>query len=142
MSRLYVTPPADSPQLWAPTLGVVLGHSLGSVVAYEVVRQLDQPLPLFVTLGSPLGLETIIYQKLEPQPPGFPPQVGRWVNVADRDDFIAAEPDLTAMFSGGMPPGATFQGGYTVDNGAEPHKAGFYLTKVEVGLPIGQTLDG
>ena len=128
--------------LIGPDTRIVLGHSLGSVVAYEVVRQLDQFLPLFVTLGSPLGLETIIYQKLEPQPPDFPPKVRRWINVADRDDFIAAEPDLTAMFSGGIPPSATFDGGYTVDNGAEPHRAGFYLTKAEVGLPIGQTLTG
>jgi hypothetical protein len=126
--------------LIGPGTKVVIGHSLGSVVAYEVVRQLAQPLPLFLTLGSPLGLQTIIYHKLEPQPPGFPPMVKRWVNVADPDDYIAAEPDLTTMFSGGLPPGATFHGGYTVDNGAEPHKAGFYLTKPEVGLPIGQTL--
>jgi hypothetical protein len=125
--------------LIGPDTKVVLGHSLGSVVAYEVIRQLDQSLPLFLTLGSPLGLETIIYQRLEPQPPGFPPQVKRWINVADRDDFIAAEPDLTAMFSGGIPAGATFQGGYTVDNGAEPHRAGFYLTKSEVGRPVGET---
>jgi hypothetical protein len=99
-------------------------------------------LPLLVTIGSPLGLDTIIYPRLRPQPPMFPPRVLRWVNVADRDDFIAAEPDLTRMFSGGMPPEAKFEGSYTVENGAEPHSAVFYLTKALTGRPIGATLSG
>jgi hypothetical protein len=119
---------------------VIIGHSLGSVVAYEAAQQLSSPLPLLVTLGSPLGLRTIIYEKLRPQPPGFPNLVTRWVNVADRDDFIAAEPDLTKMFSHGKPANAVFDGAYTVDNGAKPHQAGYYLTKQRVGRPVGETL--
>ena len=68
------------------------------------------------------------------------PSSRRWVNVADTDDFIAAEPDLAALFSAGIPEGATFEGGYTVDNGAQPHCGTFYLGKVQVGRPIGQVL--
>jgi len=30
------------------------------------------------------------------------------------------------------------ESGYTVDNGAKPHEAAFYLTKREVGDPIGR----
>ena len=75
-----------------------------------------------------------------PQPPGFPPQVARWVNVADRDDFVAAAPDLTRLFATGQPTGALLEGGWTVDNGAEPHRATFYLTKQQTARPIGQTL--
>lgn len=97
--------------LIGPETKIVIGHSLGSVVAYETVAGLDRPLPLLITLGSPLGLDTLIYPKLRPQPPVFPPSVARWVNVADRDDFIAAEPDLTSMFSTGIPSGAVFEGG-------------------------------
>src|SRR6516225_8981118 len=48
-------------------------HSLGSVVAYEATQELEHPLPLLITLGSPLGLNTIVYQRLRPQPPSFPP---------------------------------------------------------------------
>ena len=62
----------------------------------------------------------------------------RWVNVADRDDFIAAEPDLKGLFSAGMPADAVFEGGYTVDNGADPHNADFYLGKAQVGKPVGE----
>src|SRR5262249_55640681 len=128
--------------LVGPETRVILGHSLGSIVAYEAAQQLRQPLPLLVTVGSPLGLRTIVYPKLRPQPPTFPAGVRHWVNVADRDDFIAAEPDLTAMFSTGIPQGAIFEGGYTVENGAEPHRAEFYLTKVQVGGPVGRMLSG
>jgi len=123
-----------------PDTKVLIGHSLGSVVAFEAAHRLPGPLPLLLTIGSPLGLQTVIYPRLRPQPPAFPPQVERWVNVADRDDFIAAEPDLTPMFSGGMPAGSTFEGGYTVDNGAQPHSADFYLGKVEVGRAVGEAV--
>jgi hypothetical protein len=108
-------------------------------VAYEAAHIMAQPLPLLVTLGSPLGLQTIVYQRLRPQPPAFPRNVQRWINVADRDDFIAAEPDLEGLFSAGMPAGAAFEGGYTVDNGADPHSSDFYLGKAQVGKPVGET---
>jgi hypothetical protein len=128
--------------LLGPDTRALVGHSLGSVIAYEAAHRLAQPLPLLVTLGSPLGLRTIVYERLRPQPPGFPPQVSRWVNVADREDFIAAAPDLTALFGAGLPAGALLEGIWTVDNGAEPHRATFYLTKQETARPIGQTLTG
>jgi hypothetical protein len=44
------------------------------------------------------------------------------------------------LFSAGIPEGATFEGGYTVDNGAQPHCGTFYLGKLQVGRPIGQVL--
>jgi hypothetical protein len=119
---------------------VLVGHSLGSVVAYEAAHRLQGSLPLLVTLGSPLGLRTIVYERLRPQPPGFPPRVARWVNVADRDDFVAAAPDLTRLFATGQRAEALFEGAWTVDNGAEPHRATFYLTKQQVARPIGQAL--
>jgi pimeloyl-ACP methyl ester carboxylesterase len=123
-----------------PDTRIIIGHSLGSVVAYETIQRLQQPIPLFVTLGSPLGLDTVVFPKLRPQPPTFPPVVRRWVNVADRDDVVAAQPDLRPMFSTGIPSGAVFEGGRTVDCGAEPHNSRFYLTKAQVGGPIGEVL--
>ena len=118
---------------------IVIGHSLGSVVAYEAVHKLKNPLPLLVTIGSPLGLRTIVYEKLSPQPPSFPPLLKRWVNVADRNDLVAAEPDITNMFTP-IPPGSIFEGSFTVDNGSEPHSGDFYLSSVNVGRPVGDTL--
>jgi hypothetical protein len=128
-------------QLVEANTKVMIGHSLGSVVAYEAAHFIKQPLPLLITLGSPLGLQTVVYQRLRPQPPSFPPKVQRWVNVADRDDFIAAEPHLEGLFQG-MSAGAVFEGGYTVDNGAEPHNPNFYLGKAQVGKPVGEVFGG
>jgi hypothetical protein len=78
---------------------IIIGHSLGSVIAYEIAAaHLSQQLPLLLTLGSPLGLRTIVYERLQPQPPGYPIRVTRWVNIADRNDLVAAQPDLTSLF--------------------------------------------
>jgi surfactin synthase thioesterase subunit len=51
-----------------PETQIMIGHSLGSVVAYEACHQLNGPLPLLITLGSPLGLDTIVYQRTVPRP--------------------------------------------------------------------------
>lgn len=120
-----------------PETKVLVGHSLGSVVAFEAAHRLGRPLPLLVTLGSPLGLRNIVFEHLRPQPPTVPPLVRRWVNVADRDDLVAADLHLDRRFPGA--PGI-LESTYTVDNGASPHDANFYLTKREVGEPIGRAL--
>ena len=119
---------------------VIIGHSLGSVVAYEVAHSLGQSLPLLITLGSPLGLETIVYQRLRPQPPGFPSAVHHWVNVADKEDLVAAEPDLTPFFGSSMPAGSSFDGAFTVENGSNPHSAEIYLGKVKVAEAVRSAL--
>lgn len=120
---------------------IIVGHSLGSVVAYEVAAShLEHPLPLLLTLGSPLGLRTIIYDRLVPQPPVFPERVRRWVNLADRDDLVAAQPDLAPLFAASVPEGAVVECDWTLENGAKPHEATFYLTKRQVGRPIAETL--
>lgn len=116
---------------------VIVAHSLGSVVAYEAAHRLDRSLPLLLTLGSPLGLQTIVYDRLRPQPPAVPPLVRRWVNIADRDDLVAARPDLTGLFSGGE---GVLESALTVDNGAKPHDATFYLAKAQIGGPVAAVL--
>ena len=124
--------------LTGPETKVLIGHSLGSVVAYEVAHFMNWPLPLLITLGSPLGVQTIIYDRLQPQPPSFPSKVQRWLNVADRNDFVAAEPNLEGLFTVGKPESASFEGGFTRDSGAEPHSSSFYLGSQEVGGPVGK----
>jgi hypothetical protein len=77
---------------------LVVAHSLGSVIAWEACHGLEHSLPMLLTIGSPLGLDTIIYPRLRPTPPTFPPAVYRWVNIAHPDDIIAAEPRLQKLF--------------------------------------------
>jgi len=78
---------------------VVIAHSQGSMIAYDVLRQLppDVKVKLFVTIGSPLGLPPVravfkkwTGQKLLP----FPPCVERWVNLAVEGDVVALDPTL------------------------------------------------
>jgi pimeloyl-ACP methyl ester carboxylesterase len=70
---------------------VVVGHSLGSVVAYNVLRRDPRRLevPLYVTVGSPLGVRAI---RDELRPLRFPPAVGAWRNALDERDVVALYP--------------------------------------------------
>jgi hypothetical protein len=117
---------------------VVIGHSLGSVVAYEAIRNRQQPLSALITLGSPLGLNAVNRRLLEP--PIFPASLTRWVNLVDHDDMVAARPHLTAVFDVNRPPSAQFDSTYAADNGAKPHNAKFYLTKTTTGAVIAEAI--
>lgn len=135
--RLYAEVQRRVAEHVGPDTKVLIGHSLGSVVAFEAAHRLGHELPLLVTLGSPLGLRNIVYERLRPQPPVVPPLVRRWVNVADRDDLVAADLDMDRRFPGAA---GVLASTYTVDNGAQPHNAAFYLAKREVGTPIAEAL--
>ncbi|WP_157245209.1 hypothetical protein [Nonomuraea typhae] len=85
--------------------GVVVAHSLGSVVAYEAFwANPDLETDLLITLGSPLGMRNVIFERLLPAPVNGrgerPPGVGRWVNIADKDDIAAIPPELCDSFAG------------------------------------------
>ncbi|GHH69461.1 hypothetical protein GCM10017673_19950 [Streptosporangium violaceochromogenes] len=84
---------------------VVVAHSLGSVVAYETLWADPGPeVELLITLGSPLGMRNVIFERLSPTPVNGrgerPPRVRRWVNVADKDDIVAIPPELGRYFAG------------------------------------------
>jgi subtilisin family serine protease len=85
---------------------VVVGHSQGSMVAYDVLRELaprDCEVPLFVTIGSPLGLAEVqdVFHSWIGRRGSLPVPacVGRWVNVADRLDPVAADCELENDFA-------------------------------------------
>ena len=47
----------------------MVGHSLGSVVAYEALcAHPEWPVRALVTLGSPLGIRNLIFDRLVPAP--------------------------------------------------------------------------
>jgi hypothetical protein len=70
---------------------VVIGHSLGSVVAYNVLRTDSRALqvPLFVTVGSPLGIRAVRDQL---RPLRFPKPVHSWFNAFDTRDVVSLFP--------------------------------------------------
>lgn len=86
----------DTGVLAAVTPGVetvVVGHSLGSVVSYNLLKEVGDErgwqVPLHVTLGSPLGV-TAIRDSLEPH--RHPRCVSKWLNAMDERDVVALYP--------------------------------------------------
>ena len=72
---------------------VVIGHSLGTVVAYSLLRREGKlsgwKVPLFVTLGCPLGVSAI---KRALAPNKHPECIGDWFNALDLRDVVALYP--------------------------------------------------
>ena len=75
---------------------IVVGHSLGSVVAYNVLKS-DENLnvPLYVSLGCPLGIRTVTRQF---RPVTYPRSVRAWYNAFDKRDVVALTPLDAANF--------------------------------------------
>jgi Lipase (class 3) len=71
---------------------VVVGHSLGSVIAYNVLRNTLRPIQRssLITLGSPLGLKAI--QNHLDSPLKMPSVISSWFNAFDKRDVVALQP--------------------------------------------------
>jgi hypothetical protein len=94
----YLSNPATQQKINDGVLGavkpgqeaVVVSHSLGTVVAYQVLMSRPTPfaavkVPLFVTLGSPLAV-TAVQTRIAPHT--FPKSVGAWYNARDKNDVV------------------------------------------------------
>ena len=72
---------------------VVVSHSLGTVVSYNLLRREGKAnrwvVPLYITLGSPLAV-TAIKKGLAPNK--HPECVGTWFNAMDERDVVALYP--------------------------------------------------
>jgi len=121
-----------------PDTRVVVAHSLGSVVAYEALcAHPEWPVRALVTLGSPLGIRTIIFDRLTPPPTsvngvrrgGWPGAVESWTNIADRRDFVALVKSLGRYFGEAITD-------VEISNGVRMHDVRRYLTAVETGHAI------
>jgi hypothetical protein len=121
--------------LITPDTRVVVAHSLGSVVAYEALATMPgHQVQALVTLGSPLGIANLIFDRLDPMPhyglgvwPGTDDLV--WTNVADHGDVVALEKDLRPRFGLRVI-------NAVVHNGAHAHAVAAYLTDKLTGAAI------
>jgi hypothetical protein len=116
---------------------VLIGHSLGSVVAYEAAcTHPDLDLAL-VTLGAPLGVRNLVFDRLRPSPQDghgeFPAGAATWTNIADIGDVVALVKRLAPLFGERVED-------LLVDNGSKAHDVSPYLTAVETGHAIAQGL--
>ncbi len=72
---------------------VVVGHSLGSVVSYNLLKNKGQAngwkVPLYVTVGAPLAVNAI---KQGMAPIKHPACVGKWFNAMDERDIVSLYP--------------------------------------------------
>jgi hypothetical protein len=89
-----------------PDTQLIIGHSLGSIVAYEALCvHTEWPVRAFLTLGSPLGVANLIFDRLQPVPRNgrgrWPGSVQFWVNICDRNDIVALVKELAPLFVGG-----------------------------------------
>ena len=116
---------------------LIIAHSLGSIVGWEACHRYKGTLPMLLTIGSPLGLNSIVYPRLRPFPPTFPPAVRRWVNIAHPDDIIAVEPRLAAYSR--LPTIAEWK---TMRRqvGRNHHAAEVYLEQAETGKAVSDAL--
>lgn len=134
-----------------PETRVVIGHSLGSVIAYELLldpsRERNQPITL-ITLGSPLGARGVIYEPLRARAHAWvqeraaagadesklpAPRVAGWHNVVDHGDLLAPHKDLGERFHG-------VSTNQVVYNGYGSHDLVNYLTAEETGRAVAAAL--
>lgn len=135
---------------------VVVAHSQGTMVAYEVLRKLspDQvDVRLFVTLGSPLGIQEV-QDELKKWSGGklrVPKCVKKWINVSDRLDPVAADPDISNDFESHATSGKirNFTRRFmNPDSPKDPHSGSGYLrtapvqhaVRAAVGTNFGQAV--
>jgi hypothetical protein len=121
-----------------PDTRVIIGHSLGSVVAYEALcAHPTWPVRTLVTLGSPLGIRNLLFDRLDPPPiihgaltvGRWPGPIERWTNIADGGDVVALVKDLSLRFGRRVE-------NLLVHNGATAHDVRPYLTAKETGRAV------
>ena len=121
-----------------PETRLVIGHSLGSVVAYEALCARPGQVTAFLTLGSPLGLRNVVFDKLTPRPGAagigaWPGRVAEWTNVAARGDIVAAQKELAPRFGDRVVD-------VLVDSGWDAHSSSRYLNSVQAGTAAARAL--
>lgn len=83
---------------------MVLSHSMGTIIAYDVLRAIGKHNPglsveYFITLGSPLGLPHVKYKIMQENSDVRTPSVVKnWLNFADKRDPVALDTHLASDY--------------------------------------------
>jgi hypothetical protein len=103
--QLLITPLQEAYRQSRPIL--LIGHSMGSVIAYDAlwelshVRETPFQLDTFLTLGSPLGQNYLQRRLLGHDRRGaarYPANIGEWINIAAVGELTALDLDLKNDF--------------------------------------------
>jgi hypothetical protein len=113
-----------------PETRIIIGHSLGSVIAFEYARQQRQPVSL-ITLGSPLAFRLVRESLPRSAPAKWTEGLAApftWTNIRDPRDAVACAGDLSTWWG--------WLSEQMVHNGADAHAATRYLGKAATGSAI------
>lgn len=87
---------------------LLIGHSLGSVIAYDTLWELSHmehfrgKIDMFLTIGSPLGVKYIQNRLMGHQWEGkkkYPTNISHWVNLSSVGDVVALDKVFSESFS-------------------------------------------
>lgn len=112
---------------------VVVGHSLGSIIAYDVLRDVDNPslaIPLFITVGSPLAVTEV--QDVVERPLEVPTGVVAWRNASDARDLVALDHTIKPEYA----PPERCTDFLVLNESSNHHGIREYLRTVPVRQPI------
>ena len=118
---------------------IVVSHSLGTIVSYSLLREFaaegrPRQSPLWITLGSPLGIDAI--RRGFKKPRLRPSNVARWINGADPEDFVALRTALAANDYG-----PDVENISDIENGPEnPHDIEGYLGDERIAKAIADAI--
>ncbi len=133
---------------------MIIGHSLGSVIAYDALWKLSHEEPagcrvdLFLTIGTPLGTRFVQKRILGHDAAGkmrFPTNIRRWHNITAVGDLTAFDPVVRDDFRDMMRLGliedirdneAPVYNHFRTDEGLNVHRSYGYLVNPAVGEVI------
>ena len=134
---------------------LIIGHSLGSVIAYDTLWALSQlehlpgKIDLFLSIGSPLGMNYVqtrlLGNKYEDHSKKYPSNIRHWVNVSAVGDITPLDRNFTNDYKEMLKPGMTqsitdhSEGIYNYfrnEEGLNFHRSYGYLVNPTVGNVI------
>lgn len=137
---------------------LLIGHSLGSVIAYDTLWELTHVHPspgavdLLVTIGSPLGTRFVQRSLQGTAARGaarYPHNVRRWVNLTARGDSTALKARLKPFYRemldlelvGSIEDFVEFDNAFRTTLGLNAHDAYAYLAQRTLGEVVGDWLE-
>jgi len=136
---------------------LLIGHSLGSVIAWDTLWQLSREaqspgrVDWLMTLGSPLATRFIrngLRGARRAEPECYPANIDRWVNIAARGEMVSLHRRIRPFFAGMLRFGlvqsiedeAEIYNHFRSADGLNPHKSYGYLNHATVARRISRWL--
>jgi len=134
---------------------LVIAHSMGTIVTYDTLIKSEHEVSIdsLLTIGSPLGVPFILNKLKNPlsvspednEKLRVPENIkNEWINIADPDDKVAQNADLSNLFSinrnGVLPSMIIVDNDFESEGIENPHKSFGYLRTPEVAKLIDEFL--